>query len=342
LHRDQLNSVRAITDRSGNLQEQRVYDPYGTQHETLAPAALTAPIETKGWIGERFDSDAALQYLNARYYDPKLAMFIQPDWWEVTKPGVGTNRYAYSMGDPINLSDPGGNHIIDPGDPLAQPSLDSPHHGTLATDQETLHEIWAENIMSDAYDQRKSPEERVQALRTIIDHDVEQTSISASPMIEDLAILTGMHHEALSKLSILGGGPPGFALLAPPRDKSLRPYNINTSDMTPAERQSVIEYARRANEYLAANGGTVVQATAGNLRTQASAAARRERARAARAGTPYSGQAGHVPDTALTGQANPPGGWLDMAGRSNNIAGGGLSSRIGKPVDIITIDGKVP
>ena len=55
--------------------------------------------ETKGFIGERFDDQSGLQYLNARYYDPKLAMFIQPDWWEVMKEGVGTNRYSYSFGD---------------------------------------------------------------------------------------------------------------------------------------------------------------------------------------------------------------------------------------------------
>jgi predicted GIY-YIG superfamily endonuclease len=48
--------------------------------------------------------------LNARYYDPKLALFIQPDWFEVTEPGVGTNRYAYSFNDPVNGSDPGGNY----------------------------------------------------------------------------------------------------------------------------------------------------------------------------------------------------------------------------------------
>ncbi|NOX72563.1 MAG: hypothetical protein GXP03_02680 [Alphaproteobacteria bacterium] len=30
--------------------------------------------------GERFDRDAGLQYLNARYYDPELGRFIQPDW----------------------------------------------------------------------------------------------------------------------------------------------------------------------------------------------------------------------------------------------------------------------
>jgi A nuclease family of the HNH/ENDO VII superfamily with conserved AHH len=34
----------------------------------------------------------------------------------VTKPGVGTNRFAYGLGDPVNLSDPGGNAIETPWD----------------------------------------------------------------------------------------------------------------------------------------------------------------------------------------------------------------------------------
>lgn len=38
------------------------------------------------------------------------ARFIQPDNWDPTLPGVGTNRYAYSDNDPINKSDPNG-HI---------------------------------------------------------------------------------------------------------------------------------------------------------------------------------------------------------------------------------------
>ena len=37
------------------------------------------------------------------------AMFVQPDWFEVTEPGVGTNRYAYCNNDPINCIDPTGN-----------------------------------------------------------------------------------------------------------------------------------------------------------------------------------------------------------------------------------------
>jgi hypothetical protein len=38
-------------------------------------------------------------------------MFVQPDWWEVTWAGVGTNRYSYSFNDPVNGRDPSG-HIV--------------------------------------------------------------------------------------------------------------------------------------------------------------------------------------------------------------------------------------
>jgi RHS repeat-associated protein len=72
----------------------------------------TASNETKRFLGERYDADAGLSYLNARYYDPKLALFIQPDWFEVAKAGVGTNRYAYSHNDPVNKMDPGGNESV--------------------------------------------------------------------------------------------------------------------------------------------------------------------------------------------------------------------------------------
>jgi RHS repeat-associated protein len=71
---------------------------------------IATAAETKGFIGERFDADAGLQYLNARYFDPKLGMFLQPDWWEVTQAGVGTNRYGYAGGDPVNGRDPSGHY----------------------------------------------------------------------------------------------------------------------------------------------------------------------------------------------------------------------------------------
>jgi RHS repeat-associated protein len=91
-----------------------VHTPFGTQVEFLRPTQA-AP-EDKGWIGERYDADAGLQYLNARYYDPRLGIFLQPDWFEVTAAGVGTNRYSYSFNDPVNMSDPGGNIAVYGGD----------------------------------------------------------------------------------------------------------------------------------------------------------------------------------------------------------------------------------
>ncbi|MGB3314304.1 MAG: RHS repeat-associated core domain-containing protein [Albidovulum sp.] len=100
--------------------------------------SLSTPRETKGFIGERFDSDAGLSYLNARYYDPKLAMFIQPDWWEVTESGVGTNRYAYSFNDPVNGKDTGGNvtTVTDKGDNDLFSLNDGKEEETRITSQE--------------------------------------------------------------------------------------------------------------------------------------------------------------------------------------------------------------
>ncbi len=110
LHFDHLGSVRALTDATGTKVESAIYRPFGEQSEWLLPGNPSP--ETKGWIGERYDADAGLQYLNARYYDPALGMFLQPDWFEVTKPGVGTNRFSYSFNDPVNKFDPGGNQMI--------------------------------------------------------------------------------------------------------------------------------------------------------------------------------------------------------------------------------------
>ncbi|WP_057247445.1 MULTISPECIES: RHS repeat-associated core domain-containing protein [unclassified Ensifer] len=90
-----------MTDANGNLVEQTGYAAYGER--------TNATMQTqKGYIGERFDPETGLQYLNARYYDPTFGRFISPDDWDPTKAGVGTNRYVYAGNDPINNSDPNG------------------------------------------------------------------------------------------------------------------------------------------------------------------------------------------------------------------------------------------
>ena len=47
-----------------------------------------------------------LTTLFAVFASQASAMFIQPDWFDPTQPGVGTNRFSYSENDPINKYDP--------------------------------------------------------------------------------------------------------------------------------------------------------------------------------------------------------------------------------------------
>ncbi|PDS87301.1 RHS repeat-associated core domain-containing protein [Rhizobium sp. L18] len=104
LHRDHLASVRQVTNESGTQVEQTGYAAYGE--------AINTSFQTKkSYIGERFDPETGLMYLNARYYDPAFGRFISPDDWDPTKEGVGTNRYSYSENDPVNESDPNGHSI---------------------------------------------------------------------------------------------------------------------------------------------------------------------------------------------------------------------------------------
>jgi RHS repeat-associated protein len=62
----------------------RSYRPFGAFDDQ--PASCTVVDETKAFVGERYDMDAGLYYLNARYMDPALGMFLQPDWFEVNEP----------------------------------------------------------------------------------------------------------------------------------------------------------------------------------------------------------------------------------------------------------------
>jgi len=103
LHRDHLNTVRAITNASGAVVQRITYRPFGQKL-----SETSSHEESKGFIGERHDAETGLMYLNARYYDPEIARFISPDWWHPAQEGVGTNRYAYAFNDPVNKSDPNG------------------------------------------------------------------------------------------------------------------------------------------------------------------------------------------------------------------------------------------
>ena len=116
LHADQLGSTRGVVNASGELSEYASYAPFGEPTRSRTEVGIAngpgEAGEDHGYTGERHDRDAGLIYLNARYLDPQLGLFTQPDWLDPTQEGVGTNRYAYSGNDPINRLDPGGNQFI--------------------------------------------------------------------------------------------------------------------------------------------------------------------------------------------------------------------------------------
>ncbi len=122
LNRDTTGSVGAVTTEVGLKEERAVCRPLGVESATsfsmtTAPEsegrrAIGPSAAPNGFIGERSDADARLQCLNARYYDPRPGIFVQPDWWEVTQTGVGTDRYGYSFGNPVNNRDAGWNECV--------------------------------------------------------------------------------------------------------------------------------------------------------------------------------------------------------------------------------------
>ena len=61
------------------------------------------------FTGQREDATIGLYYFGARYYDPKLGRFIQPDTI-VPEPGnpQSLNRYSYMLNNPLRYTDPTG------------------------------------------------------------------------------------------------------------------------------------------------------------------------------------------------------------------------------------------
>ncbi len=110
-HPDHLGSSQLMTDRDGDVVQQYGYSPFG--RENYKNNALAFSISDR-YTGQILDEETGLYYYGARYYDPELARFIQPD---SIVPSAGTgqalNRYSYCLNSPLKLTDPTGNYPYD-------------------------------------------------------------------------------------------------------------------------------------------------------------------------------------------------------------------------------------
>jgi len=108
IHTDALGSVVAETDSSGKVIKRYTYEPYGA---VVGEGVTDGP----GYAGHVSDSATGLSYMQQRYMDPELGVFLSVD--PVTayqQPVEQFNRYRYANGNPYRFTDPDGRQVSDP------------------------------------------------------------------------------------------------------------------------------------------------------------------------------------------------------------------------------------
>jgi len=336
LHRDHLGSVALVTDEAGAVAEDRSFGPWGEARNAdwLTPASPPPLLESpRGFTGHEHISAVGLIHMNGRVYDPKIGRFMSPDSSDALAPGVGFNRYAYVKNNPVSLTDPSGFEF----GTSADRGYEEDHRG-LTSRGGGFKSSW--DVLREHYEtpggqrhlnklDRFARSAELGRVRTAIEESYPEDLLGIG------GALKGLLKAAFRKVGKMFAKKADNIALNNPLD-------ISTAGRTSEEAAAMKEYARRTNGWLAEEGPQTIQSTAGDLRRGANAAARRERQRAAREGAEYGGQAGHVPDSAISGTADPPGGWMDMPGVSNSCCGGVLGSRVGSVVDHIRVDGQIP
>jgi len=104
IHSDHLGSSNVITDDSGNVVQTLEYLPYGQTHVNQGVDSVSYK-----FTGKELDFLTGLYYYGARYYDPEIGRFIQPDTIipDLFYPQE-LNRYTYAGNNPVIYTDPTG------------------------------------------------------------------------------------------------------------------------------------------------------------------------------------------------------------------------------------------
>jgi len=142
-HLDRLGSVRLVTQQSGALSFQTIYQPYGA-------LSATTGTEMFQFTGKQLDSASGLYYYGLRYYDSQSGRFISADPQSPNYMNPQSlNRYTYALDNPMVYTDPTGGFEINPAsvDPGPGPmSLSSFSEKQLEdisiAAEESEHETW--------------------------------------------------------------------------------------------------------------------------------------------------------------------------------------------------------
>lgn len=122
LHRDNQQSIVAITDSEGNNIEQRYFDAWGNLraakiagvNKTVTAMGWTAGLLIdRGYTGHEHLYTVGLIHMNGRIYDPLLRRFLSPDnYVQQVDNTQNYNRYGYVLNNPLLYTDPSGEYFL--------------------------------------------------------------------------------------------------------------------------------------------------------------------------------------------------------------------------------------
>ncbi|HEY3353039.1 MAG TPA: FG-GAP-like repeat-containing protein [Polyangia bacterium] len=103
-HTDHLGSTRLITNAAGQEVKRYEYAPFG---QVLSETGAAG--DSHRFTGQEGDDETGLMFYRARYYDPALGRFLQPDaFLPAANSPQALDVYAYANNSPINYVDPSG------------------------------------------------------------------------------------------------------------------------------------------------------------------------------------------------------------------------------------------
>ena len=106
-HPDHLGSSSYITNLDGEVSQHIEYVPFGEVFIEERNNTWNTPYL---FNAKEFDEETGMYYYGARYYEPRLSMWISTDGRQEEYPNIST--YTYSANSPLNYIDPDGNLII--------------------------------------------------------------------------------------------------------------------------------------------------------------------------------------------------------------------------------------
>ena len=105
-HSDHLGSTSYITDDKGNITQYDAYLPYG---ELLVDEHSSSEEMPYKFNGKEFDEETGLYYYGARYFDPRLSLWMSTDRFAEKYPN--SSPYSYCLGNPLGSIDINGDTL---------------------------------------------------------------------------------------------------------------------------------------------------------------------------------------------------------------------------------------